>query len=74
VRHARATAVHLRVAVSGNACRFEIQDDGVGGSQNEGMGLTGMRERVESHGGSLLRTTERGTRLVVTLPLAEAAR
>jgi two-component system sensor histidine kinase DesK len=74
VRHARASAVRVRLAAAGNACRFEIQDDGVGGSSTEGMGLTGMRERVESHGGSLERTTDHGTRLVVTLPLAEAAR
>jgi two-component system sensor histidine kinase DesK len=73
VRHARATAVRVRLAVAGDACRFEIHDDGVGGSANEGMGLSGMRERVESHGGSLERTTDRGTHLVVTLPLAPGA-
>ncbi|MDB5073447.1 MAG: sensor histidine kinase [Candidatus Eremiobacteraeota bacterium] len=70
VRHARASAVRLRLADAGGTCRFEIQDDGVGGSAAEGMGLSGMRERVESHGGSLERTTDRGTRLIVTLPLA----
>ena len=75
VRHARANAVRLRLARAGLTCRFEIQDDGVGGSANEGLGLSGMRERVESHGGSFERTVDRGTRLVVTLPLApEAAR
>ena len=75
VRHARATAVRLRLANAGGACRFEIEDDGIGGSATEGMGLSGMRERVESHGGSLERTTDHGTRLVVTLPLApESAR
>ncbi len=73
VRHARASAVQLRVAATGEACRFEIQDDGVGGSPQEGLGLTGMRERVESHGGSLERTIDHGTRLVVTLPLAPGA-
>jgi two-component system sensor histidine kinase DesK len=73
VRHARASAVQVRLAACGDACRFEIHDDGVGGSSNEGMGLSGMRERVESHGGSLERTTDRGTRLVVTLPLAPGA-
>src|SRR5579884_753705 len=70
VRHARAHAVRLRLAADGGACRFEIQDDGVGASSTEGNGLRGMRERVESHGGSLERTSDRGTRVVVTLPLA----
>ena len=73
VRHARASAVRLRLATSGGACRFEIQDDGVGGSPKDGIGLTGMRERVESQGGSLERTIDHGTRLVVTLPLASGA-
>jgi two-component system, NarL family, sensor histidine kinase DesK len=73
IRHARASAVQVRLAVSGNACRFEIRDDGVGGSAQEGMGLSGMRERVEAYGGSLERTTDHGTRLVVTLPLAPGA-
>ncbi|MBV8370952.1 MAG: sensor histidine kinase [Candidatus Eremiobacteraeota bacterium] len=73
VRHARASAVRMRLVSSGDACRFEIHDDGVGGSANEGMGLSGMRERVESHGGSLQRTTDGGTHLVVTLPLEAGA-
>ncbi len=70
VRHARARAVTVRLAACGRACRFEIADDGIGGSPQDGMGLTGMRERVEMHGGTLARTTDRGTRLVVTVPLA----
>ncbi|HZO94191.1 MAG TPA: sensor histidine kinase [Candidatus Baltobacteraceae bacterium] len=75
VRHARAHAVRLRLAAVGDACRFEIEDDGVGASSSEGNGLSGMRERVESHGGSLERRNDGGTRLVVTLPLApESAR
>ncbi|HEY0613529.1 MAG TPA: sensor histidine kinase, partial [Candidatus Elarobacter sp.] len=72
VRHAHASAVRLRIAGTGGTCRFEIEDDGVGGAAGEGFGLSGMRERVESHGGSVERTTEGGTRLVVTLPLGGA--
>jgi two-component system sensor histidine kinase DesK len=73
VRHAHASVVRLRLAVAAGSCRFEIQDDGVGGSSTEGFGLAGMRERVESHGGSLERTSEHGTHLIVTLPLAPGA-
>ena len=72
MRHARASAVRVRLGVAGDTCRFEIHDDGVGGSPSEGMGLSGMRERVESHGGSLERLDAGGTTLVVTLPLADA--
>ena len=75
VRHAHAGAVALRLTGGEGRCRFEIADDGVGGTAPEGLGLSGMRERVESHGGSVERTSERGTRLVVVLPLAaETAR
>jgi two-component system, NarL family, sensor histidine kinase DesK len=74
VRHAGARAVRLQLARVGDACRFEITDDGNGGSLRDGFGLTGMRERVESHGGTLERIVDHGTRLVVTLPLAGAER
>jgi len=73
VRHARASAVRLRLASAGDACRFEIADDGIGGAAGEGMGLLGMRERLAMHGGSLERSTDRGTQLVITVP-TEAAR
>jgi len=70
VRHAHASVVRMRLARSSETCRFEIHDDGVGGSPVEGFGLAGMRERVELQGGSLERTCDHGTRLIVTLPLA----
>jgi glucose-6-phosphate-specific signal transduction histidine kinase len=35
----------------------------------EGIGLTGMRYRVESLGGKLQREVSSGTRLVITLPV-----
>jgi two-component system sensor histidine kinase DesK len=50
-------------------CRLEISDDGRGGPVVEGNGLRGMRERVESLGGSLERDMSSGTRLIVELPL-----
>lgn len=69
LRHARAKSCRVRLALSNNAARLEIQDDGKGGDGREGNGLIGMRERVAALGGSLVRDGRSGTRLEITLPL-----
>jgi two-component system sensor histidine kinase DesK len=71
VRHAQAHTCYLRLAQRNGSCRLEIEDDGRGGSQNEGNGLRGMRERVEILGGTLHRDCQSGTKLTITLPLKE---
>jgi signal transduction histidine kinase len=59
IKHAPASAVRLRVAVEGGALEIELRDEagGTGGGSlagtGSGMGLEGLRERVESLGGSL---------------------
>ena len=73
VRHAQARTCSLRLEQRNGSCRLEIKDDGRGGSQNEGNGLRGMRERVEMLGGILTRDSQTGTRLAITLPLKEVA-
>ncbi|MGB8266034.1 MAG: sensor histidine kinase [Candidatus Velthaea sp.] len=71
VRHAQAHVVRMRLAEENGACRFEIADDGRGShSLTEGNGLSGMRERIEALGGTMVRDGGAGTRLVLTLPLA----
>lgn len=57
-RHARAQQVDIRLEISGRALVLTIEDDGVGfdvaGVQRgprDGLGLTSMRERVETLGG-----------------------
>jgi two-component system sensor histidine kinase DesK len=72
VRHAEAARCRLELRAVDGLCRLSIQDDGRGGSQQEGNGLTGMRERVEALGGTLKRETHGGTRLHITLPLVDA--
>ncbi len=57
VRHARARRCLLRLEQVDGNCLLEIQDDGCGGSQGEGNGVRGMRERVEALGGTLQRET-----------------
>jgi two-component system sensor histidine kinase DesK len=74
VRHARATHCRVELGRVDGHCRLEIADDGRGGPAVEGNGLRGMRERVESLGGSIERDMTSGTRLIVQLPLEETAR
>lgn len=73
VRHAEAQRCEVRLVKQDALCRLEIADDGRGGDAPEGNGLRGMRERLQSIGGSLERLTGNGTRLVIQLPLAQAA-
>jgi two-component system sensor histidine kinase DesK len=73
VRHARAQNCVLRLARGADLCTLEVADDGCGTCAPEGNGLRGMRERLEAVGGSLVRQTEIGTRLLIQLPLASTA-
>ena len=72
VRHAQARNCSLRLAPLNGRCLLEVQDDGRGGSQDEGNGLRGMRERIEALGGTLKRETGGGTRLSIQFPLTPA--
>jgi two-component system, NarL family, sensor histidine kinase DesK len=74
VRHAHAGQCRLRLEQVDGDCLLEIQDDGRGGSQSEGHGVRGMRERVEALGGSMQRETSGGTRLTILLPLEAGKR
>jgi signal transduction histidine kinase len=77
-RHSRARHVELRVAREADALTVTLTDDGAGATapwEGGGVGLIGMRERVESLGGSMQVVTapERGFSVTATLPLASAA-
>ncbi|WP_461022994.1 sensor histidine kinase [Thalassiella azotivora] len=74
-RHAGARTVRLRLAppTGGLPCAsVEVVDDGRGmdPADRQGLGLTGMRHRVEGAGGSvhLDSAPGRGTRVLVTVP------
>jgi two-component system sensor histidine kinase DesK len=73
MRHAQARNCRMRLEQQNGSCRLEIQDDGRGGFYSEGNGLRGMRERVEMLGGTLIRHTDAGTTLTITLPLKEVS-
>jgi PAS domain S-box-containing protein len=73
-KHARASAVHLRLEIEDRAVRLSIRDDGVGGARPEqGSGLIGLRDRVEVLGGTIGITSPQGggTTLIVEIPLAD---
>ena len=79
VRHARARRVQIRLTGAGGRMRAEVWDDGVGmtpgGPRRNGLGLLGMRERVERAGGSLRIQSKPGfgTRLEAEIPILPAA-
>jgi two-component system sensor kinase len=80
-RHARATHVDVRLSRDGGLVRLTIADNGRGFSHDAtrmlqrwaGIGLLGMRERVELLGGWLEIDSEpgRGVRTVANLPVEQ---
>lgn len=69
VRHAQATVCRLTLRRVGRYCEMVVADNGLGGSLNEGSGLSGMRERVEALGGALERDGSHGTQLRIRVPV-----
>lgn len=72
VRHSGARHCTVTLERTVGACTLSISDDGRGGDQPFGSGLSGMKERVEVLGGTLTRDGRHGTTLTVTLPLPAA--
>jgi two-component system sensor histidine kinase DesK len=83
IRHAGAASCRIVVEQRGAEAYLEVADDGRGGArqaEGTGIGLRAMRERLSGLGGRLEIHSEngsgedgaRGTRLVVTVPLAPA--
>ena len=69
IRHSQATRCHIKFYAQDGSALMEVHDDGRGGNAPFGNGLSGMRERIQALGGALLRETDRGTRLVISVPL-----
>jgi two-component system sensor histidine kinase DesK len=68
VRHAQASTCRLKFDAENGRRSLLIEDDGMHVIQREGNGLRGMRERVESLGGTLALERDHGTRLRIELP------
>lgn len=74
VRHAQATVCRIAIAQGDGMCIVTIADDGRGGEEAFGTGLRGMRERVESLGGTMTRDGARGTTLTITIAVDDSER
>lgn len=69
IRHAGARHCWISLRAEEGRAVLEVRDDGRGGSQAEGSGLSGMRERLRPLAGTLERDGRDGTRLLMTMPL-----
>jgi GAF domain-containing protein len=75
VKHAQASAVAVRGGLRGETIELEIADDGVGGAApGPGTGLMGLKDRVDTLGGtiSLASPIGEGTTIRVRLPASPA--
>src|ERR671910_178516 len=73
-RHSGARNVEVRLRADDEAIQIEVADDGQGfdpGSARAGMGLVGMRERVEGLGGKIEVRSRlgEGTKVTVRVPV-----
>jgi signal transduction histidine kinase len=79
VKHAHASSVSIDIVHQANLLVCKVQDDGIGfnpalaqkAGRRTGLGLTSMRERVNSVGGTLEfdSSSGRGTSLVIRVPI-----
>jgi two-component system sensor histidine kinase DesK len=70
VRHSAASHCAIDLRRVDGAIRMTVTDDGRGGGQADGAGISGMRERITALGGTVVRAGSHGTTLTCTLPLA----
>jgi two-component system sensor histidine kinase UhpB len=76
MRHANPTRVDIRVEAAGEGCEITIEDDGIGmppGINPKGLGLLGMRERVNALGGRLRIASSTGSKGVAVHAMLGAA-
>ncbi len=72
-RHARASRVRVTGSLTPQALTLRIADDGVGGAvERDGGGIQGLRDRIESMGGSLdiASRAGHGTRITARIPVS----
>jgi signal transduction histidine kinase len=74
VKHAHASIIHVDATVIDHSLHLRVRDDGAGGADpTRGSGLVGLKDRVETLGGTMTVHSPlgAGTSLHVELPLEE---
>jgi signal transduction histidine kinase len=72
IKHGGATRIQIGFWIAGDRLHLKVSDNGVGGAidPKPGIGLTGMRERLEPIGGELVaQGSEYGFSLIAEMPL-----
>jgi signal transduction histidine kinase len=69
-KHSRASRARVAVARHGSRLVVEVTDDGIGGADPDGGGLTGLRNRVDGVDGWFSVTSPPGgpTTIIAELP------
>ena len=70
MRYARCSHINISILVMNKMIRVTVTDDGIGcDSVTDGMGISGMRKRVRSVGGTIDFETEAGFKVSMLLPI-----
>ena len=59
----------MEVGLAGDTLMIEVRDDGVGGADAAGTGLTGLLDRLDAAGGALTIVSPRGAGTTVRAEL-----
>jgi signal transduction histidine kinase len=64
-KHSHASSIDVSIGVRDGTLLVEVADDGVGGARERGLGLQGLRDRVETVGGRFWMTSAPGAGTVI---------
>ena len=70
MKYARCRHIEIKLVILNKMIRCSISDDGIGCADvKDGMGISGMRQRVRAAGGTLSLETEAGFTVTMLLPM-----
>jgi signal transduction histidine kinase len=68
-KHSNATEVSVAIDINENYTRLCIKDNGIGcGKIKEGLGISGMKERIENINGTISISSQEGFMIVCVIP------